>query len=111
MFEDEQRIFNNSFSEPFMRNFVQSNSIRAGNIFMNGLDNPDRNASSHFGRNVLDSDTYDEDLRHGGQHNWARFVLRPERWTIGLSKKGSVVFYSDVDIETQIQFIVQRILV
>jgi len=110
LFSDKSRIFNNQFHEDFMRGFVQENSSYAPNIALSGMDTPGRSASLHYGSNVLESEVYKSDLKHRGRHAWALFVVLPERWTIGLSRKGSVVFFSKVSVENQLDFIINRIL-
>jgi len=110
LFDRTQVIFDHPFSEQFMQDFIARNPHVTGNAFMGELTIPGANNAAIYGPDVEDSEMYRHALDYGGQHKYICIRLTQLRKTIGISRKGSVVFFSGFSDEEIIHFIRQYIL-
>jgi hypothetical protein len=103
-------ILENPFEDDMFQQFLDANPHITGTAFMSGILTPGANSDTIFGSDVEKSILYQQAKRLGGKPNFIRFNLNNEGITIGLSKKGVVVFYSDMTDDEVIHFIKEKIL-
>lgn len=102
-------ILNRYLTEDQILTFLRTNTHKTSNAFLRALVSPGANRTSIFGPDVDISEQYERALELGGEHSFVRVRLLPENMSIGLSRKGIVIFYSKIDNLDIIDFMREKI--
>lgn len=110
LFGRDPHILKNFLSPTQVEEFLRRNPYILKICNWSGLRIPGVDRARLGGADVERSSDYRRYEDIGGEKNFVIVTLRENRWTIGLSSKGSILFFTDVTRDDMLNFIQSRIL-
>lgn len=110
LFGSALRILNCFLSPTQVEEFLRRNPYTLKNCNWLGLRIPGVDKARLGGADVERSDDYRRYEGFGGEKSFVIVTLQENRWTIGLSWKGSILFFTSITRDDMLNFIQRRIL-